>query len=118
MQSVPDPSAGGTINLEDAGGDKKRARGKGKRTAENVDGAPPAPRRRRKKITDPAVVGSVMEDVRMETGPRGRRMDEMDTEPEDGGGTNTGGEGTDDDDGERRHRGRMLEEDDGDYEEH
>ncbi|KAH7886613.1 histone-fold-containing protein [Phlebopus sp. FC_14] len=54
VESVPDPSAGGTIDLEaDAPEGSKRKRGKGKK---NIDGAPSTtgePKRRRKKKANP-----------------------------------------------------------------
>jgi hypothetical protein len=54
VQGVPDPSAGGTIDLENAGeaegGKKRRGHGKGKRNgAAGAEGGEAAPKRRRKK---------------------------------------------------------------------
>ncbi|KIL58602.1 hypothetical protein M378DRAFT_170429 [Amanita muscaria Koide BX008] len=63
VESVPDPSAGGTIDLESEGADGKRKRGKGKRAAVAGAGAGggesgTAPKRRRKKkVEDDAACG-------------------------------------------------------------
>ncbi|KAF7331561.1 CBFD-NFYB-HMF domain-containing protein [Mycena kentingensis (nom. inval.)] len=52
VESVPDPSNGGTIDLEEVAAEKKR-RGKGKKAAaSNGDGEPAAPRKRRKRKAD------------------------------------------------------------------
>ncbi|KAK1222263.1 hypothetical protein PQX77_014896 [Marasmius sp. AFHP31] len=49
VEGVPDPSAGGTIDLEAEAAEKeKKKRSKGKKAATGADGAP-APKRRRKK---------------------------------------------------------------------
>ncbi|KAK7469332.1 hypothetical protein VKT23_003813 [Stygiomarasmius scandens] len=51
VEGVPDPSAGGTIQLENANSEKKK-KPKGKKAANDGDGAAPAPKRRRKKKTE------------------------------------------------------------------
>ena len=66
VQDVPDPSAGGTIDL-DADGDNKKKRGKGKRSAAAVpttnpadpDGPAPPKRKRRRKKEIPEAAASV-----------------------------------------------------------
>ncbi|KAF9802962.1 hypothetical protein IEO21_09780 [Rhodonia placenta] len=80
VEGVPDPSAGGTIDLEaEAGeGGRKRRSGKGKKVAE-ADEAAPAPRKRRKR-------GEAKEEG--EGQPQGRRRSrkkepEKDADPED-----------------------------------
>ncbi|KII84751.1 hypothetical protein PLICRDRAFT_45559 [Plicaturopsis crispa FD-325 SS-3] len=58
VQAVPDPSAGGTIDLEGEGADGKKKRGKGKKNggAGAADGAPPRKRSRKKKVDEEAEV--------------------------------------------------------------
>jgi hypothetical protein len=111
VQAVPDPSAGGTIDLEaEAEANKKRARPRTKRTpgaataAATGEGGPPVTnsRRKRKKADIiPAVVQDVPPDSVM-VDARGN-----------GGGPS---EGTDDEDGEGTG-GRRIAEDDEDYDE-
>ncbi|KIY44680.1 histone-fold-containing protein [Fistulina hepatica ATCC 64428] len=51
VETVPDPSAGGTIDLDGENGEgQKKRRGKGKRTASNGEGVP---KKRRRKKADP-----------------------------------------------------------------
>ncbi|KAF8804062.1 hypothetical protein BYT27DRAFT_7194785 [Phlegmacium glaucopus] len=53
VQAIPDPSAGGTIDLDAEGGDVKKRRGKGKRAAAGEVGLPKR-RRKKKGETGPA----------------------------------------------------------------
>ena len=53
VQNIPDPSAGGTIDLEAEAAEQRKKRGKGKRNAAPGD-PDAAPKRRRKKKADPA----------------------------------------------------------------
>lgn len=61
VQDIPDPSAGGTIDLDGEGAENKKKRGKGKRPANVVAGpttnpadpdAPAPPKRKRRKKKD------------------------------------------------------------------
>lgn len=51
VESVPDPSAGGTIDLEAENAEAKRKRGKGKKAADGEEGAGEKRKRPRKKKT-------------------------------------------------------------------
>ena len=76
VEAVPDPSAGGTIDLESENAEAKKKRGKGKKTA----GEAPPKRRRKKKtgVDDDA-------DVDMEEGG-GREVQPKSEGEEDGDG--------------------------------
>jgi len=54
VQGTPDPSAGGTIDLDTENGEVKKRRGKGKRAAAG-EGKPPKRRRKKKGETEPAL---------------------------------------------------------------
>jgi len=59
VESVPDPSAGGTVDLEAEHADGKKKRGKGKKTSEPGEGNS---RKRRKKKADTEDMGDGMAD--------------------------------------------------------
>ncbi|KAF7301150.1 CBFD-NFYB-HMF domain-containing protein [Mycena indigotica] len=70
VEAVPDPSNGGTIDLEEAAAEKKK-RGKGKKAAvNNDDGEAPPARKRRKRKAD--------EEVEMKSEPDNNEEDNMD----------------------------------------
>ncbi|KAI0328983.1 histone-fold-containing protein [Cubamyces sp. BRFM 1775] len=81
VETVPDPSAGGTIDIEAENAEargKKRGKGKDKKNAGDADGAEkPAPKRRRKKAAD-----KEKEEEKEETG-REMEVDEGHEEDED-----------------------------------
>ena len=52
VETVPDPSAGGTIDLESENVDGKKKRGKGKRVGAGAAAGEPSTKRRRKKKGD------------------------------------------------------------------
>ena len=54
VQGTPDPSAGGTIDLDTENGEVKKRRGKGKRAAAG-EAKPPKRRRKKKGETEPTL---------------------------------------------------------------
>ncbi|KAI0631541.1 histone-fold-containing protein [Trametes polyzona] len=99
VETVPDPSAGGTIDIEaeNAERSKKRGKGKDKKAAADANGGEkPAPKRRRKKAADKEKTDEEKEEER-----------EMDVD-----------EGRDDDDDEHSSENRRSrrDEDDEDWE--
>jgi hypothetical protein len=78
VQDVPDPSAGGTIDLEAENAEGKKKRGKGKRAPTD----PNAPKRRRKKKGDLDPNLMVFDEAAPTTGSSGR-MNSLKTPPEE-----------------------------------
>ncbi|KAF7318015.1 CBFD-NFYB-HMF domain-containing protein [Mycena chlorophos] len=69
VEAVPDPSNGGTIDLEEVAAEKKR-RGKGKKPApaNNGNEEPPARKRRKVRKSDEEVKSDLDEDANMDDG--------------------------------------------------
>ncbi|KAF7313323.1 CBFD-NFYB-HMF domain-containing protein [Mycena chlorophos] len=69
VEAVPDPSNGGTIDLEEVAAEKKR-RGKGKKPAPASNGneEPPARKRRKVRKSDEEVKSDLDEDANMDDG--------------------------------------------------
>ncbi|KAE9407690.1 histone-fold-containing protein [Gymnopus androsaceus JB14] len=69
VESVPDPSAGGTIDLDALNAEnaskKKRSKGKKAASATNGEDGAPAPKRRRKKVKSEEVADEANEDAAM-----------------------------------------------------
>ncbi|KAH9847084.1 histone-fold-containing protein [Lenzites betulinus] len=94
VQGVPDPSAGGTIDIEaeNAERGKKRGKGKDKKPAADANGGEkPAPKRRRKKAVDKDKEEDKEEEREME-------VDESRDDDEDDGAHGGGRSRRDDDD--------------------
>ncbi|KAK7036721.1 hypothetical protein VNI00_011386 [Paramarasmius palmivorus] len=83
VEGVPDPSAGGTIDLEAEAAEKKeKKRSKGKKAAAvNPDGTPAAPKRRRKKKDEEAAPKAKAKQPAVDEG--GRSEHDNDTMEED-----------------------------------
>ncbi|KAI0819746.1 histone-fold-containing protein [Trametes gibbosa] len=98
VESVPDPSAGGTIDIEaeNAERGKKRGKGKDKRLAPDANGTEkPAPKRRRKKAAADKGKEEDKEEEREMEVDEGRDDDDEDDGAHDGAG---GGRSRRDDD--------------------
>ncbi|THV03907.1 histone-fold-containing protein [Dendrothele bispora CBS 962.96] len=84
VESVPDPSAGGTIQLASANAEKKK-KPKGKKAANDGDGA--APKRRRKKKTEENGNGAAEEprdeDAEMGEGGKSEQEERMKEDEDD-----------------------------------
>ena len=76
VEAVPDPSAGGTIDLESENAEAKKKRGKGKKAAGDAP-----PKKRRKKKTG----GDDDADVDMEGGGGGEEQPKSEAEDEGNG---------------------------------
>jgi Dr1-associated corepressor len=85
VEAVPDPSAGGTIDLAAEAAEKAAAKKRASRrkpAAEGEEGAAPAPRRRRKKEDGEGTQGKSRPRGRAKAAPEEEEMDQEEDEPE------------------------------------
>lgn len=73
VEAVPDPSAGGTIDLESENAEGKKKRGKGKKAG--TTGEPAKKRRRKKADTEAEAEGAGEPDAEMKSEPEDQTYD-------------------------------------------
>ncbi|KAF8631652.1 hypothetical protein AX17_005054 [Amanita inopinata Kibby_2008] len=109
VEGIPDPSAGGTIDLEGEAAEGKKKRGKGKKAgpASGESGAPPAKRRRRKK-SEAAEQGEGVEHEETAASGEGETKSEPEQEHDQEGDVTMKGDIEDGYNGRRQYRQRSL----------